>query len=100
MSFAQIFRYTLMHMKPKLPQERDPVADQPQDTSSEWAPVFHSLGLPAYQIRVEDDTVSIVAPAPDCPKLLSPEIRQPLAKHGKSLGYRFITLDIGHLSKS
>jgi hypothetical protein len=67
------------------------------DPSAAWADVFHSLGLPAYQVRIEakDNMVCIQAPPEDFVRILDPTIRPVLVKHGKSLGYRFVTLDLG-----
>ncbi len=64
--------------------------------SAAWAGIFRELGFPAYPIRVEGDMVCILAPAADCPRLLEETTRESLVRHGKALGYRFITLDIGH----
>ena len=64
------------------------------DPSAAWVAVFRSLGLPLYQVRVEDKTVCIQAPAKDRVKLLEPAIRSSLVAHGKALGYRFVTLDL------
>lgn len=65
------------------------------DPSAAWVPVFRSLGLPSYQVRIEDNMACIEAPPQDRPKLLDPAIRTALVAHGKFLGYRFITLDLG-----
>ena len=70
------------------------MAHPPSDPSAAWAAVFRSLGLPLYQVRIEDETVCIEAPAEDRLKLLEPAVRRRLVAHGKSLGYRFITLDL------
>ena len=67
------------------------------DPSAAWVEIFRELGFPAYPVRVDGDMVCIMAPAADCPRLLEETIREPLIQHGKALGYRFITLDIGHL---
>lgn len=66
------------------------------DPSAAWVAIFQSLGLPTYQVRVEakDKMVCIQAPPEDFPRLLAPDIRPILVKHGKSLGYRFVTLDM------
>jgi hypothetical protein len=66
------------------------------DPSAAWVAIFQSLGLPAYRVRVEtkDNMVCIQAPSEDFPRLLDPAIRPVLVKHGKSLGYRFVTLDM------
>jgi PP-loop superfamily ATP-utilizing enzyme len=68
-----------------------------QDPSQAWESVFRSLGLPAYRVRVEekDNMVCIQAPPEDVARLLDPAIRPVLVKHGKSLGYRFVTVDLG-----
>ena len=65
------------------------------DPSVAWEPVFGRLNLPPYRVRIEDQMVCIEAPPEDRPKLLDPAIRPVLVAHGKSLGYRFITLDLG-----
>jgi hypothetical protein len=67
-----------------------------EDPSAAWVAVFQSLGLPAYRVRVEerDKMVCIQAPPEDFARLLDPSIRPILVKHGKSLGYRFVTLDM------
>jgi len=67
------------------------------DPSAAWVKVFQSLGLPAYRVRVEakDKMACIQAPHEDFARLLDPAIRPILVKHGKSLGYRFVTLDLG-----
>jgi len=67
------------------------------DPSDAWVAIFQSLGLPTYRIRVEakDKMVCIQAPPEDFPRLLDPAVRPILVKHGKSLGYRFVTLDMG-----
>lgn len=70
------------------------MTDRTADPSAAWASVFHSLGLPLYQVRVEDKTVCIQAPAEDWVRLLEPAIRSSLVAHGKTLGYRFVTLDL------
>jgi hypothetical protein len=74
--------------------EQTPIATDP---SAAWVEVFQSLGLPAYRIRVEakDKMACIQAPHEDFARLLDPAIRPVLVKHGKSLGYRFVTLDLG-----
>lgn len=66
------------------------------DPSDAWVDIFQSLGLPTYRVRVEakDKMVCIQAPPEDFPRLLAPDIRPILVKHGKSLGYRFVTLDM------
>jgi PP-loop superfamily ATP-utilizing enzyme len=68
-------------------------ASEPSDA---WVEIFQSLGLPAYRVRVEakDKMACIQAPPEDFPRLLAPAIRPILVKHGKSLGYRFVTLDL------
>ncbi|MGE0826078.1 MAG: hypothetical protein AB7G75_06840 [Candidatus Binatia bacterium] len=65
------------------------------DPSAAWAELFRTLGLPAYRVRVEekDKTVCIQAPAKDFDRLVHPDVRPVLVKHGKSLGYRFITVE-------
>lgn len=68
------------------------------DPSTPWVEIFRKLGLPAYPVRVEGDMVSILAPAEDCRRLLKDEMREPLIRHGKALGYRFITLDLSHFA--
>ena len=70
------------------------MTDPTTDPSAAWATVFRSLGLPLYQVRVEDKTVCIQAPVEDQVKLLEPAIRNSLVAHGKALGYRFVTLDL------
>ena len=67
------------------------------DPSAAWVEVFQSLGLPAYRVRVEakDKMACIQAPPEDFARILDPAIRSILVKHGKSLGYRFVTLDLG-----
>lgn len=65
------------------------------DPSVAWAPVFQSLGLPLYRVRVEDKIVCIKAPPEDFPRLLDPAVRPVLVAHGKALGYLFVTLDMG-----
>ncbi len=67
--------------------------------SADWVDIFRELGFPAYPVRVEGDMVCIMAPAADCRRLLEETSRTPLIQHGKALGYRFITLDIGHFVK-
>jgi len=66
------------------------------DPSAAWVAIFQSLGLPTYRVRVEtkDNIVCIQAPPEDFPRLLDPTIRPILVKHGKSLGYRFVTLEL------
>lgn len=65
------------------------------DPSAAWIAVFRSLGLPSYQVRIEDKMACIEAPPEDRPRLLAPTIRSALVAHGKSLGYQFVTLDLG-----
>jgi PP-loop superfamily ATP-utilizing enzyme len=65
------------------------------DPSAAWAPVFQSLGLPLYRVRVEDRIACIEAPPEDFARLLDPAVRPVLLKHGKALGYLFVTLDMG-----
>ena len=74
----------------------DPVCLSPEaDSSAAWAPVFQSLGLPSYRVRVEGRIACIAAPAEDFARLLDPAIRSVLLKHGKALGYLFVTLEMG-----
>jgi PP-loop superfamily ATP-utilizing enzyme len=75
-------------------------AEQPLPSTDEaltaaWAPVFHELGLPSYRVRAEEGMLCIEAPPEDIARLLAPQIRTVLVKHGKALGYRFVTLDLG-----
>lgn len=70
------------------------MTDRTTDPSAAWAAVFRSLGLPLYQVRVEDKTVCIQAPAEEWVRLLEPAIRSSLVAHGKALGYWFVTLDL------
>lgn len=72
-----------------------PLSPADADPSASWAPVFQALGLPPYRVRVEEGMVCIEAPAEDLARLLAPEIRTVLVTHGKALGYRFVTLDLG-----
>jgi hypothetical protein len=65
------------------------------DPSVAWVPIFHALGLPAYHVRAEGRIACIEAPPADFARLLHREIRAALVKHGKALGYLFITLDMG-----
>ena len=65
------------------------------DPSSAWGPMFQSLGLPTYQVRVEGRIACIIAPREDFARLLDPAVRSVLVKHGKALGYLFVTLDMG-----
>ena len=65
------------------------------DPSTAWGPVFQSLGLPAYRVRVEGRIACIIAPREDFTRLLDPAVRSILVKHGKTLGYLFVTLDMG-----
>jgi len=65
------------------------------DPSTAWMPVFQSLGLPAYRVRVEGRIACIAAPREDFARLLNPVVRSVLLKHGKALGYLFVTLDMG-----
>jgi hypothetical protein len=64
------------------------------DPSAAWVPVFQALGLPLYRVRVEDRMVCIQAPPEDFARLLDPAVRPLLVKHGKALGYLFVTLDM------
>jgi len=66
----------------------------PEDPSAAWAPLFHALGLPCYRVQVEDRTALIQAPPEDFARLLTPEMREAFLRHGKSLGYLFVTLDM------
>ena len=70
------------------------MTDRTADPSAAWATVFRSLGLPLYQVRAEDKTVCIQAPAEDRVRLLEPAVRNSLVAHGKALGYQFVTLDL------
>mgnify|MGYP001178495227 FL=1 len=85
-------------MKPikPAPAQRIPANDLADGPAAAWVSIFRDLGFPAYPVRVEDETVCIMAPAEDCERLLEEDIREQLIAHGKALGYRFITLDIGH----
>jgi hypothetical protein len=65
------------------------------DPSAAWVPVFQSLGLPPYRVRVEDRIACIEAPPEDFARLLDPAVRSVLLKHGKALGYLFVTLAMG-----
>ena len=74
----------------------DPVPLSPEaDSSAAWAPVFRSLGLPSYRVRVEGRIACIAAPPEDFARLLDPAVRSVLLAHGKALGYLFVTLDLG-----
>ena len=77
-------------MKP----DHSPTPPSEVDPSVAWVPVFQSLGLPLYRVRVEDTMVCIQAPPEDFARLLDPAIRPLLIKHGKALGYLFVTLDM------
>src|SRR5262245_48164449 len=68
----------------------------PENPSAAWAPLFQSLGLPLYQVKVEERTALIQAPPEDFARLLIPEVRTALLQHGKSLGYLFVTLDMNY----
>ena len=83
-------------MKDQNPDRSQSLHADQNDPSAAWVEIFQELGFPAYPVRVDGDMVCIMAPAADCPRLLEDTIREPLIKHGKALGYRFITLDIGH----
>ncbi|MEW6298356.1 MAG: hypothetical protein AB1671_11520 [Thermodesulfobacteriota bacterium] len=72
-----------------------PLPSADADLTAAWAPVFHALGLPPYRVRAEEGMVCIAAPPEDVARLLEPEIRAVLVTHGKALGYRFVTLDLG-----
>jgi len=65
------------------------------DPSAAWASVFQLLGLPSYRVRVEGRIACIEAPREDFARLLDPAVRPVLLKHGKTLGYLFVTLDMG-----
>ncbi len=65
------------------------------DPSAAWIPVFQSLGLPSYRVRSEGRIACIEAPPEDFARLLDRAVRTVLVKHGKSLGYLFVTLDMG-----
>jgi PP-loop superfamily ATP-utilizing enzyme len=65
------------------------------DPSAAWASVFQSLGLPSYRVRVEGRIACIEAPREDFARLLDPAVRPVLLKHSKTLGYLFVTLDMG-----
>jgi hypothetical protein len=78
-------------MKPDTPPALSPEADP----SAAWAPVFRSLGLPPYRVRVEGRIACIAAPPEDFARLLDPAVRSVLLTHGKALGYLFVTLDMG-----
>lgn len=67
-----------------------------EDPSAVWVSIFQSLGLPLYQVRVEDRIALIQAPPEDFARLLVPEVREKLLRHGKSLGYLFVTLDMNY----
>jgi hypothetical protein len=64
------------------------------DPSTAWEPLFQSLGLPLYRVRVHERIALIQAPLEDYAKLLVPAVRAALFQHGKSLGYLFVTLDM------
>ena len=66
----------------------------PKNPSAAWASLFQSLGLPLYQVQVKDRIAIIQAPSEDFARLLVPEMREILLRHGKSLGYLFVTLDM------
>ena len=66
----------------------------PDDPTAVWAPIFQSLGLPLYRVHGEDRIALIQAPPEDFARLLVPEMREALIRHGKSLGYLFVTLDM------
>jgi hypothetical protein len=65
------------------------------DPSAAWVPVFQALGLPLYRVRVEGRIACIEAPPEDFARLLDRAVRTVLVKHGKALGYLFVTLDMG-----
>jgi hypothetical protein len=88
---ASFFRVQSLSMAQNKPDRSPP----DPDPSAAWIPVFRSLGLPSYQVRIEDKMACIEAPPEDRPRLLDPTIRSALVAHGKSLGYQFTTLDLG-----
>lgn len=86
--------YVIVQSAPMEQNRSDRPATDP-DPSAAWISVFRSLGLPPYQVRIEDKMACIEAPPEDRPHLLAPTTRSALVAHGKSLGYRFVTLDLG-----
>ena len=75
-------------------QEQSPRSHDPSELGSRS---FNHSDFLTYRVRVEakDKMVCIQAPPEISPRLLDPAIRPILVKHGKSLGYRFVTLDMG-----
>src|SRR5262249_41676840 len=86
--------YFIVQSLPMKPEKVD-IQTLNADVSAAWVSVFQSLGLPLYRVRVQDRMVCIEAPQEDFARLLAPEIRSVLIAHGKSLGYIFVTLDMG-----
>ncbi|MBI3246429.1 MAG: hypothetical protein HYZ50_07975 [Deltaproteobacteria bacterium] len=68
----------------------------PEDPSAAWASVFRTLGLPLYHVRTEERMALIQAPPEDFARILVPEVREILLRHGKSLGYLFVLLDLNY----
>jgi pyridinium-3,5-biscarboxylic acid mononucleotide sulfurtransferase len=56
---------------------------------------LRELGLRECRVRLhENELARIEVPASEILRLMSPEVREPLAAHLKGLGFRFVTIDL------
>lgn len=67
--------------------------------------LLRSLGFAIYRLRHFGDTARIEVPVGDLPRLMGPEMRERVTSGLKSLGFRFITVDLdgfrsGNLNRS
>jgi pyridinium-3,5-biscarboxylic acid mononucleotide sulfurtransferase len=52
-------------------------------------------GFPVVRVRLhEDDLARVEVPIDELPRLLEPEVRQPLAEHLRACGFRYATIDL------
>jgi uncharacterized protein len=56
--------------------------------------VLRSFGFREFRVRHHGETARIEIPETDIPRFLDQEIRIPVTRHLRALGYRFVTLDL------
>jgi uncharacterized protein len=56
---------------------------------------LRSLGLRECRVRLhENDLARVEVPAAEIARLAAPEVREPLARHLRELGFRYVTIDL------
>jgi pyridinium-3,5-biscarboxylic acid mononucleotide sulfurtransferase len=56
--------------------------------------IVRSFGFRELRVRHHGDVARVEIPSAELPRLLDPAVREPLAKAIKSLGYRFVSVDL------